>query len=161
MKRLVVSALAAVAALVATPAPAAADGTAFLGLSPTSNARSASGAALGFKFIFLDFEFEYAHMTEGLASNTPGFSSGMFNIALETPTKTKIYLTAGGGLTHENLGAATRWGVGTDIGGGVKLPLAGPIRLRLDYRVFTLHNGIPSAPNKMQYRFYAGLNVAF
>ena len=44
--------------------------------------------------------------------------------------------------------------VGINVGGGVKINLLGPLRLRLDYRVLKL-NGSPlhSNPN----RFYAGL----
>ena len=36
--------------------------------------------------------------------------------------------------------------VGINVGGGVKMTLAGPLRLRLDYRVFTL-KGIAAAPD--------------
>ena len=43
-------------------------------------------------------------------------------------------------------------------GGGVKINLAGPLRVRIDYRVFTLR-GNPQHTNVQ--RIYAGLNLAF
>jgi hypothetical protein len=49
--------------------------------------------------------------------------------------------------------------VGINVGGGVKMNLAGPLRLRLDYRVFTLR-GSDVRHSKPQ-RFYAGLNLKF
>ena len=111
--------------------------------------------------MFIGFEFEYARVDDSTSANTAGFASGMFNIQLSTPTKAKVYLTAGGGLTRETLGAANRWGTGTNIGGGVKFPIAGAIRLRIDYRVFTLQHTIPGSGGKTQHRIYAGLNLAF
>jgi hypothetical protein len=48
--------------------------------------------------------------------------------------------------------------VGINVGGGVKVNLAGPLRLRFDYRVFTLQ-GDPLHSNPQ--RFYAGLNLKF
>ena len=48
--------------------------------------------------------------------------------------------------------------VGMNVGGGVKMSLAGPLRLRFDYRVFTLR-GTPLYPQPQ--RFYAGLNLKF
>ena len=45
------------------------------------------------------------------------------------------------------------------VGGGVKMNLLGPLRLRLDYRVFTLR-GSDVRHSKPQ-RFYAGLNLKF
>ena len=47
---------------------------------------------------------------------------------------------------------------GTNVGGGIKLALAGPLRLRLDYRVFLFKGSFfPESPK----RFYAGLALAF
>ena len=47
---------------------------------------------------------------------------------------------------------------GSNIGGGAKIRLVGPLRLRLDYRVFNLH-GSPKFKNPQ--RFYAGINLSF
>ena len=48
--------------------------------------------------------------------------------------------------------------VGVNLGGGVKMSLLGPLRLRLDYRIFKLR-GEAQHPNVQ--RFYAGLNLKF
>jgi hypothetical protein len=52
----------------------------------------------------------------------------------------------------------TETNVGVNVGGGVKMSLAGPLRLRLDYRVFTL-KGSPRYATPQ--RFYAGINLKF
>jgi hypothetical protein len=82
----------------------------------------------------------------------------MLNGLIQTPTRTQLYLTAGGGVFRERLAGGGETMVGTNIGGGVKLPLAGPLRLRLDYRVFNLR-GTPLHATPQ--RFYAGVNLAF
>jgi hypothetical protein len=100
-------------------------------------------------------------MDERNPERVPGVNSSMFNLVLSSPTKIKVYFTTGGGLSHETLGAASAWGFGTNIGGGVKLPLAGPFRIRIDYRIFNLHGNIPGAVDKRQQRIYGGINFAF
>jgi hypothetical protein len=83
----------------------------------------------------------------------------MFNGLLMTPTGgTQLYVTMGGGVFRERFGALGETNFGTNIGGGVKIGLFGPIRLRLDYRVYSLR-GTPrySTPQ----RFYAGINIPF
>jgi hypothetical protein len=161
MKRLLLIPLAALTALALTPAPAAADATAFFGAATTNMTRPASGFAIAVKVIVVGIEFEYAHMDERTSSALPGINSSLFNVVMSTPTKIKLYLTAGGGLTHETLGAGTAWGFGTNIGGGVKLPLAGPLRVRVDYRIISVHGTVPGAVDKPQQRIYAGINFAF
>lgn len=138
--------------------PAMADGTAFLGLSPTPDARQARGAALGISLLVVGFEFEYSQTAADLVNHTPSLTTGMLNGLVQTPTKTQLYLTAGGGFYRERLGTAGETNVGTNIGGGIKIALAGPIRLRLDYRVFNLR-GSPAYKNPQ--RLYGGLNLAF
>ena len=67
----------------------------------------------------------------------------------------QFYGTVGGGVYREKLGTThqeTHFGI--NVGGGVKMTLAGPLRLRLDYRVFTLQ-GIAAPANPQ--RLYAGL----
>ena len=67
----------------------------------------------------------------------------------------------GGGVYHETLSTEPNddhTNFGTNIGGGVKITLAGPIRLRLDYRVFSLR-GTPRQTNAQ--RLYAGINLKF
>jgi hypothetical protein len=142
----------------AAPAPAAADVTAFWGFSPTPATRATRGFAVGIGLIIVGFEFEYATTTENEAELAPAVRTGMINGLIQTPTRTQLYLTAGGGFFRERLGDDAENHFGTNIGGGVKLALAGPLRLRLDYRVFTLR-GSPVYKNPQ--RFYAGANLAF
>jgi hypothetical protein len=145
-------------ALLGAPTPASADITAFWGLSPTPTTRSARGFSAGINLVVFGFEFEFASTAEDLSEGAPGLTTGMLNGLIQTPTRTQLYLTAGGGVFRERLAGGGETMVGTNIGGGVKLPLAGPLRLRLDYRVFNLR-GTPLHATPQ--RFYAGVNLAF
>jgi len=85
----------------------------------------------------------------------------MFNGLLQTPIPIagmQFYGTAGAGVYHETLNDVSETNVGINIGGGVKVALAGPLRLRFDYRVFTLQ-GDPR--HEKPQRFYAGVNLKF
>ena len=80
---------------------------------------------------------------------------------LQTPVAVfgfQPYFTTGGGFYQEELGAHSDTGFGVNTGGGVKVSLAGPIRLRVDYRVFKLGSGALNSPAQ---RIYAGLNLKF
>jgi hypothetical protein len=143
----------------ALPSPARADVTAFWGVSPTPSAHAAKGFAVGLNLLVVGFEVEYAGMTEDPADGVPGLRTGMINGLVQTPTsKTQLYLTAGGGFFRERVGDETETNFGTNIGGGIKLGLVGPLRLRLDYRVFALR-GTPIVANPQ--RLYAGVNLSF
>jgi len=138
--------------------PAWADVTAFWGFSPAPT-RTARGFAFGMTMLVVGFELEYGNVTEDPVGAGPGLRTGMINGLLQTPTShTQVYLTAGGGFFREALGEATETNFGTNIGGGVKIGLVGPLRLRLDYRVFHLR-GAPLT--KTPQRFYAGANFSF
>ena len=75
-----------------------------------------------------------------------------------TPTKTQLYLTAGGGFFREKFPTSSETSFGTNIGGGIKWTLMGPLQLRVDYRIFNLRGG---AKYKNPQRIYAGLNLHF
>ena len=140
------------------PATAAADATAFWGFSPKPTTRAAKGFAVGLSLIIVGFEFEYSSTSEDLNELGPSLRTGMINGLIQTPTRTQFYLTAGGGFYRERLADVSETHFGTNIGGGIKLPLAGPLRLRLDYRVFNLRGSpIHNTPQ----RFYAGANLTF
>jgi hypothetical protein len=146
-------------AFVVTPAPARADITAFAGLTSAPAARPVRGFSVGLNLLVLGFEFEYANAVEDAADGAPSLRTGMINGVLQTPTTgTQFYLTIGGGFYRERLGETSETHFGTNIGGGIKFRLAGPVRIRLDYRVFTLR-GSPLYDHPQ--RFYAGLNVSF
>jgi opacity protein-like surface antigen len=144
------------------PATASADLTAFLGTSPTPSARVVKGFAAGMGLLIAGFEFEYANTNEDLVKAAPGLRTFMFNGLLQTPIPIgglQFYGTAGGGVFRETLDdTGSETNVGINVGGGVKMSLAGPLRLRFDYRVFTLR-GSPRY-SKPQ-RFYAGINLKF
>ena len=158
MKRLLAASSIAFIMTLAAPATASADLTGFLGLTATPKSRSVKGFAIGINVILIGFEFEFANTVEDPLKAAPGLKTYSFNGAVMTPTHTQLYLSAGGGVFRERFGTDTTTSLGTNIGGGIKLPLMGPLRLRLDYRVFNLRG---SAVYKHPQRFYAGVNVSF
>jgi opacity protein-like surface antigen len=149
------------AALLLVPSTAAADITAFLGINPTPVNRTLRGVSVGAGLLIVGFEFEYAATSEDLDENAPGLKTYMLNGLLQTPIPVggvQFYGTAGVGGYRETLDDESETNVGMNIGGGIKMTLAGPLRLRLDYRVFTLRG---DARHERPQRFYAGLNLAF
>ena len=149
----------AVALLTLTALPAQADVTAFIGANTTPANRQVRGAALGFGILVVAFEVEYAYTPDDLTATAPSLKTGMGNVILQTPVAFmgfQPYFTTGGGLYQEELGTHSDTGVGFNTGGGVKVSLAGPIRLRVDYRIFKLGSGALNSP---AHRFYAGLNL--
>jgi opacity protein-like surface antigen len=144
--------------------------------------RTTKGLAVGFGLVIVGFEFEYSNTsgnddTCGTASLpgsfrllcAPSLTTGMANVLLQTPhglTPVQVYGTIGAGMYREHydlsnvssLPDENDYGVGTNLGGGVKINLVGPLRLRVDYRIFKLANG---AFNKTPQRFYAGANLSF
>jgi len=153
--------LSAVALLLALAAPAAADLTAFLGLSPTPERHLAKGVAVGAGLVIIGFEFEYCEISEDAPEGVPSVRTGMGNLLVQTPIPVKgwqFYGTIGGGLYRERLEERQETSFGGNVGGGAKLTLAGPLRARFDYRIFTLR-GDPL--HSKVHRFYAGLNLAF
>jgi hypothetical protein len=150
---------ALVAAVLAIPAPAFADATVFLGFLNKPDARMTRGFSAGIGLLIVAFEFEYANAAEDLVKGNPGLQTGMGNMLVQTPfTRLQLYATAGGGLYRERLGDQQETNIGVNFGGGVKFGLLGPLRARLDYRIFNLR-GEPMHPTVQ--RFYAGVNLKF
>ena len=158
MKRATVTAVLATLILALCPTPAAADATFFFGYAPKPSGRPVRGFGLGATMAVVGFEFEYSNTDETEIPTAPGLKTYMFNIQLATPTSVQVYATAGGGLYTERVLEASGTAFGTNFGGGVKFKLAGPLRLRIDYRIFALSG---EAVEKSSHRFYAGANVAF
>jgi opacity protein-like surface antigen len=160
-RRVLVITILAIALPLLMPATAAADLTAFLGVNPTPSNRVVRGLAGGVGLIIVGFEFEYASTSEDRLEAAPGLRTFMFNGLVQTPFAIggmQFYGTAGGGGYRERLDERSETHVGINLGGGVKMNLLGPVRLRLDYRVFTLRGDpLHSRPQ----RFYAGLNLKF
>ena len=150
-----------VVGLLGIPSTAAADITAFLGVNPTPTNRATKGFAVGAGLVIVGFEFEYAHSNEDISEGSPSLRTFMFNGLLQTPIPIagmQFYGTAGGGAYTESLNDNSETNVGINVGGGVKMSLFGPIRLRLDYRVMTLKG---DARHPKPQRFYAGVNFKF
>jgi len=147
--------------ILAVPATAYADLTAFLGVNPTPANRTVRGFAGGISLLIVGFEFEYASTGEDAPELAPALRTYMGNGLIQTPFPVaglQFYATAGGGVYRETLFAETETNVGVNVGGGVKMSLLGPLRLRLDYRVFTLRG---ESRHPRPQRFYAGLNLQF
>ena len=153
--------LATAALVIVTTTPAAADVTAFVGANTTPANRAVKGVSLGVGLLFVGLEFEYASASEDLGALAPGLRTGSGNVVLQTPFDIagfQPYFTTGAGLYRETLGTRGHTGFAPNIGGGVKMSLVGPLRLRVDYRVLKLGDGALYSP---AHRIYAGLNLRF
>ncbi len=149
------------ALVLALAAPASADLTAFIGLSPSPERHLAKGVAFGGGLLIVGFEFEYCDISEDARSACPSVRTGMGNVLLQTPIPLagwQFYGTIGGGVYREQLLERSETSFVGNIGGGAKVTLAGPLRARLDYRMLTLR-GDPLYSRV--HRFYAGVNLAF
>jgi hypothetical protein len=159
MKRVCLPGFVAIALLALLPTPARADATAFWGLNTTPHDRAAQGVAIGFGLIVFGAEFEYAGAKTDTTNGSPSLTTASFNGLVMTPTSGfQLYATVGGGVFREQLLNQRETSIGTNAGGGVKIGLMGPFRLRLDYRVFKLE-GSPVYP--VVKRFYVGINFKF
>jgi len=142
-------------------APAYADITGFIGADVTPKSRHTEGFAVGGGLLFLGFEFEYASAPQDTAAQAPSLTSGMGNVLLQTPVSIhgfQPYAEVGAGVYHETLGTNGQTGLALGTGAGVKISLVGPVRLRIDYRVFKLGEGGLDSP---VHRVYLGLNLTF
>jgi opacity protein-like surface antigen len=147
--------------VLAAPTAARADVTGFFGTTRTPSDRLVKGFAIGTGLLVAGFEFEYAQTDEDLLKAAPQLRTYMFNGLAQTPipiARMQFYATAGAGIYRETLTDASETHVGINLGGGVKATLLGPLRLRLDYRIFTLR-GAPL--HSKLHRFYAGINLKF
>jgi len=141
--------------------PAFADLTGFIGATTTPANRAAKGFAVGVGLFVVATEFEYAVTPDDPSAAAPSLKTGSMNLLLQTPFAImgfQPYVTGGLGLYNETLGVDGHTGFAPNTGAGVKISLAGPLRLRVDYRVFRLGSGALYSP---AHRVYAGLNLRF
>lgn len=151
----------ALALLALSAPPARADITAFLGMSPTPQNHMLKGFGVGIGLLVVGFEFEYANLSEDTFEQLTGLKTYSGNVLVQTPIEvmgTQFYATAGAQGYRETLGSAQETYFGTNVGGGAKIKLLGPIRVRLDYRIFKLQG---SPLHSTYQRFYAGANLKF
>jgi opacity protein-like surface antigen len=163
-RSLLLSAVLCALIVLLVPSTASADLTGFIGVTTTPANRPAKGFAIGTGLVIVGMEFEYAGTNEDLIEQAPSLRTFMFNGLLQTPIPIagmQFYGTAGGGIYRETLSTAvdpSKTNFGINLGGGAKIKLLGPLRLRLDYRVFTLKG---SPRHTTVQRFYAGINLKF
>jgi Outer membrane protein beta-barrel domain len=156
--RLIALALALIAM---TPAAARADATAFLGRNSAGDDGSTTrGFAFCASLLVLGFEFEYANSGEDQTTATPSLRTTAGNVSAQTfgLPGFQLYATTGAGYYRERLGSDEETGFLLNNGGGIKINIAGPLRVRIDYRIFTL-KGDPRHTNVQ--RIYGGVNLAF
>ena len=147
--------------ILTTAASARADVTAFLGANTTPANRQVRGVGVGFGLLVVGVELEYAYTPDDPAASAPSLRTETGNVLLQTPVAIyglQPYFTTGGGFYQEELGVRSDNGFAFNTGGGVKINLAGPLRVRVDYRLFKLGS---SALNSPAHRIYAGLNLKF
>jgi len=135
--------------------------TGFVGATTNPASRTTTGAAVGVGLLIVGVEFEYASSSEDAADAAPSLRTGMANLMLQTPMiigPLQLYATIGGGGYREVLDGDARTNVGINYGGGVRVRIAGPLRIRIDYRLFHLY-GSPRERNPQ--RVYAGLGLSF
>ena len=141
--------------------PVWADATVFVGANLTPTNRAVRGGALGAGLLIIGFEGEYAFTPDDPEAAAPSLVTGSGNVLLQTPFAVlglQPYVTTGAGLYREKLGTHQDTSFALNTGGGVKVSLVGPLRLRVDYRVFKLGSGALSSP---AHRIYLGLNLKF
>lgn len=147
--------------LLTIPGHASADVTGFLGVNTSPSTRTTRGFAIGAGLLIVGFEFEYADTSDDLTSSAPSLKTGLGSVLLQTPFAIagfQPYFETGGGYYHEQLGARSDQGFALGTGGGVKISIAGPLRLRVDYRGLNLGSGALASP---AHRLYAGINLKF
>ena len=141
--------------------PAWADATVFLGATTTPANRTVRGGALGAGLLIIGFEGELAFTPDDPKAAAPSLVTGSGNVLVQTPFPIlglQPYLTTGAGLYQEKLGTLQDTSFLLNTGGGVKISLVGPLRLRVDYRVFKLGSDALYSP---AHRIYLGVNLKF
>lgn len=152
---------ATLVALFAAPRPAGADATLFLGATTSPENRAVRGFGVGVSLLIIGFEFEYANTQEDQTTLSPSLRTYSGNVLVQTPpgfSGFQFYATTGTGFFRERLGNDQETSYAFNSGGGAKISLAGPLRVRLDYRIFNLRGD--ARHSKVQ-RVYAGVNLMF
>jgi hypothetical protein len=148
--------------IIAFSRSALADGTLFLGTVTTPANHATKGFAIGAGFLVMGVEFEYASTNEDAEHAAPSVKTGMGNFYLQTPIPIagmQFYWTTGAGGYRERLGEShLETNLVFNTGGGAKVSLVGPLKVRLDYRVLKLRG---SPLFSTLHRVYAGVNLSF
>jgi len=156
----VVAAVVFVGTLLGFGTLACADITGFLGLTGGPSIRPAKGVAVGVGLVIVGFEFEYSDTGDDLSQGAPHIRTGMVNGLLQTPIALggmQFYATAGAGIYNDELGILSETNFAVNLGGGVKRKLIGPLRLRIDYRMFRFSGSVIGSD--IVHRLYVGANL--
>jgi hypothetical protein len=150
--------------VMANALPALADATAFIGAHTNPERQQVRGLAFGMGVIIVGVEGEYATAGEDEEQRTPSLTTFSGNVYAQTPIPLfgmRFYATTGAGVYRERLDAVDHQETNVlfNTGGGAKITLIGPLRVRVDYRVLKLR-GEPLRPSVV-HRVYAGVNLAF
>lgn len=169
MRRLLSGAAWLVALVLMNPLSARADATVLVGLMSVDALRPSFGFSFGYRPSAVGFEIEYLST---LGPTTPGHFSagGIFASVIVQPvtiSNVQVFAIGGFGIWGEGFSGGKGTGVldAKNVGGGVLVALAGPMRLRLDYRLFLLGEveevGSIAPRRKHPQRIAAGLHFAF
>lgn len=167
MRRFLIRAGWLAALVLITPTSARADATALIGLTSLDDLRPSFGFSFGYRPSAVGFEIEYLSTMSGDYS-----AGGIFASLIVQPvtiSKVRIFAVGGVGVWGEGFDGGRRTGVlgAGNIGGGALVPLAGPVSLRLDYRLFVLGDvskeeiGAIAPRTKYPQRIAAGIHFDF
>ena len=158
--------------LLATAGPASADATVYAGAVTGGGSRSVVGGAIGFfpreTGAVIGFEIDHMRTIGGVTPSRPRIESSGGALLVQVyvvPRRFQAYGALGGGVFSQDGGDQTAAGIAANFGGGIKITLAGPLRIRLDYRLFVLSQNPDQSLEALSYkhpqRVTAGLALAF
>jgi len=138
MRRLLSRAAWLVALMLMNPVSARADATVLVGLTSVDALRPSFGFSFGYRPSAVGFEIEYLSTTPG--DYTAGGIFASLIVQPMTISNVQIFAVGGVGVWGEGFAGGKGTGVlsAGNVGGGVLVPLSGPLSLRLDYRLFLL-----------------------
>ena len=140
--------------------------TAFAGVAMTPDPHAAIGVAVGVRPrpIPVSLEFEYSRSQSDPAAGVPAIVAFAGNLLVQLPvqpSRFQFYGTFGVGLYVQPLdNHSSEPNDARNFGGGVKVTLAGPLKLRMDYRAFRLAPIVGEYHSNEQ-RLYAGIVAGF
>jgi hypothetical protein len=122
----------------------------FTGIVPTPAVRPTMGFAVGGGVAPTGFELELARSGSRLSKGAPSLNTYMVNFFGSFPVpveRLRIYAIGGIGIWNEQFEAGHGAGeFGKNLGVGALYEIAGPLKARLDYRVYFLNDSQDAHP---------------
>jgi opacity protein-like surface antigen len=140
--------------------------TAFTGAATTPDPHAAMGVAVGVRPrpLPVSLEFEYSRSRGDSTAGVPAVVTFAGNLLVQLPLRSsrlQVYGTVGVGLYRLSLDRhGSEPNDARNVGGGVKVALFGPLKLRVDYRAFRLAP-IVGEYHSNEHRVYAGIVAGF